>query len=280
VITFPKEIVIKQSQYRAISNEAAELRSNLGENSKKIRGVEGQLEKLTRDLINLRSDYVRSQTAIKVFSRRISDLKTRRDRFASTLNDLKKSYADLKVVQREQTKRSKNLERTLERRIAQRESVENEIAQAEKIAESAREAVVEFATQRELAERVATEENALRNVEELAELGVISGVHGRLRNLIKVESGYERAIEATAAGWLDSLVVQNFDAAFTCAETLKRLKLGRIKIIPLEELSAIKSINPPKLRGVSGPASALVKVCEKMRTRRGFRLWRHPCDKR
>ena len=258
-----KEIVIKQSQYRAISNEAAELRSNLGENSKKIRGVEGQLDKLTRDLINLRSDYVRSQTAIKVFSRRISDLKTRRDRFASTLNDLKKSYADLKVVQREQTKRSKNLERTLERRIAQRESVENEIAQAEKIAESAREAVVEFATQRELAERVATEENALRNVEELAELGVISGVHGRLRNLIKVERGYERAIEATAAGWLDSLVVQNFDAAFTCAETLKRLKLGRIKIIPLEELSAIKSINPPKLRGVSGPASALVKCAKR-----------------
>jgi chromosome segregation ATPase len=131
-----KEIVIKQSQYAVISNEAAELRSNLGENSKelrsnlgenskKIRGVEGQLDKLTRDLINLRSDYVRSQTAIKVFSRRISDLKTRRDRFASTLNDLKKSYADLKVVQREQTKRSKNLERTLERRIAQRESREN-----------------------------------------------------------------------------------------------------------------------------------------------------------
>ncbi|TLM98398.1 hypothetical protein FDZ71_17180, partial [bacterium] len=182
-----------------------------------------------------------------------------RDRLTSTLNDLKKSYVDLKAVQREQIKRSKTLEQTLERRIAQRESVEKEISQAEKIAESAREAVVEFATQRELAERVATEENALRNIEELAELGVISGVHGRLRNLIKVERGYEQTIEATAAGWLDSMVVQNFDAAFTCADTLKRLKLGRIKIIPLEELSAIKSINPPELRGVSGPVSAFVK---------------------
>jgi chromosome segregation protein len=257
-----KEIITKQSQYEAISKEAAELRSNLGENSKKIRRVESQLDKLTRDLINLRSDYVKSQTAIRVTSRRLKDLNTRRDRFTPTLNALKKSYADLKAVQREQIKRSKNLERTLERRIAQRGSVENEIAQAEKIAESAREAVVEFATQRELAEKVATEENALRNIEELAELGVISGVHGRLRDLIKVKRGYERAIEATAAGWLDSIVVQNFDAAFTCAETLKRLKLGRVKIIPLEELSAIKSINSPKLRGVSGPASGFVK-CEK-----------------
>ena len=258
-----KEIAIKQSQYKAVSNEAAQLRSNLGENSKKIREVERQLDKLTRDLFNLRSDQVRSQTTIKVFSRRLNDLKTRKDRFASTLNDLKKSYGDLKAVQREQIKRSKSLERTLERRIAQRESVEKEIAQAEKIAESAREAVVEFATQRELAERVATEENALRNIEELAELGVISGVHGRLRNLIEVDRGYERAIEATAAGWLDSVVVQNFDAAFTCAETLKRLKLGRIKIIPIEELSAIKSINPSKLRGVSGSASAFVKCAKR-----------------
>jgi len=258
-----KEIAIKQSQYKAVSNEAAELRSNLGENSKKTREVERQLDKLTRDLINLRSDYVRSQTTIKVFSRRLNDLKTRRDKFSSTLNDLKKSYSDLKTVQREQIKRSKNLERTIERRIIQRESVEKEIAQAEKIAESAREAVVEFATQRELAERVATEENALRNIEELAELGVISGVHGRLRNLIKVQGGYERAIEVTASGWLDSVVVKDFDAAFTCSETLKRLKLGRIKIIPLEELSAIKSINPPKLRGVGGPASAFVKCAKR-----------------
>jgi len=258
-----KEIAIKQSQYEAVSNESAQLRSNLGENSKKTREVERQLDKLTQDLINLRSDYVQSQTTIKVFSHRLKDLKTRRDRFTSTLNDLKKSYGDLKVVQREQIKRSKSLERTLERRSAQRESVENEIAQAEKIAESAREAVVEFATQRELAEKVATEENALRNIEELAELGVISGVHGRLRNLIKVQRGYERVIETTAAGWLDSVVVQNFDAAFTCAETLKRLKLGRIKIIPLEELSVIKSINPPKLRGVSGPASTFVNCAKK-----------------
>ena len=254
-----KEINIKQSQYEAISSKAAELRSNLGENSKKIRGVEEKLDRLTRDLIDLRSDHIRSQTTIKVFSRRIGDLRTRKDRFTSTLNDLKKSYADLKMVQREQIKRSRSLERTLERRIAQRESVEKEIAQAEKVAESAREAVVEFATQRELAGKVATEENALRNIEELADLGVISGILGRLRNLIKVEKGYERAVEATAAGWLDSVVVQNFDAAFTCTETLKRLKLGRVKIIPLEELSAIKSINTPRLRGVSGPASAFVK---------------------
>ena len=257
-----KQITIKQSQYDTISNEVAQLRANLGKNSKKTREVERRLDRFYQNLVVLRSEHARSKMTIKVLSRRLKDLNNRRDRFTSTLNDLKKSFMDLRAVQKEQIKRSKDLERTLERRIAQRESVKREITQAGKIAESAREAVVEFATQRELAEKVATEEKALRNIEELAELGVISGVHGRLRNLIKVQKGYERAIEATAAGWLDSMVVRDFDTAFTCAETLKRLKLGRIKIIPLEELSAIKSINPPNLRGVSGPASAFVKCAK------------------
>ncbi len=138
-----------------------------------------------------------------------------------------------------------------------------EIAQAEKIAESAREAVVEFATQREMAEKVATEENALRNIEELADLGVITGIHGRLKNLIQIKRQYKKALEATAVGWLDAMVVQNFDSAFMCAETLKRMKLGRIKIIPLEEMSEINSISTPRIRGVDGTASNFVKCRKK-----------------
>jgi len=257
------EIAQKQSQYDTVADEASQLRSNLGENSKKIRKVEEKLDKLTQELVDLRTDYIRSRTALKVLTRRLNDLKTRKENFESNLSALKKSYADLKAVHREQLSRSKNLEKTLERRLAQQESVKLEIAQAEKIAESAREAVVEFATQRELAEKVATEENALRNIEELADLGVITGVHARLRDLIKIEKGYRQAIEATAAGWLDAMVVQNYDTAFTCAETLKRMKLGRIKIIPLEEMSAIKSIRTPSVRGVSGPASHFVRHTKK-----------------
>ncbi len=257
------EITQKQSQYDTVANEVSQMRSNLGENSKKIRNFEEKIEKLTQELVELRTEFIQTRTSLKVLTRRRNDLESRKEKFESNLTALKKSYADLKTVQREQISRSKNLERTLERRLAQKESVKLEIAQAEKIAESAREAVVEFATQREMAEKVATEENALRNIEELADLGVITGVHGRLKNLITIEKGYRQAIEATAAGWLDAMVVQNYDAAFMCAETLKRMKLGRIKIIPLEEMSAIKSINPSNFRGSRGPASHFVKHAKK-----------------
>ena len=260
--SFLTEIAEKQAQYDTISNEASKLRTGLGENSQQIREIEEKIEKRTQELINQNSDAIKSRTDLKVLTRQLNELVKRRERFEENLSALKKSYVDLKEVQREQLNRSKTLEKMLEKRLAQEESVKIEIAQAEKIAESAREAVVEFAAQREIAEKVATEENALRNIEELADLGAIKGVHGRLKHLIKVEKGYKRAIEVTAAGWLDAMVVQNFDAAFMCAETLKRMKLGRIKIIPLEEMSQINSINTPAIRGISGTASDFIK-CSK-----------------
>ena len=182
----------KQAEHDALAQETAQLWDNLGENSKRIREIELKLEDDYKRLAFLRSEYLKSQTAIKVRARRLKDLQDRKERFSGTINELEKSFLELEKVQKEQKTQLKNLERTRERRIAQREAVEREIAEAGKIADSAREAVVEFVTQRELAETVAAEEKALRSIEELGELGVIQGVYGRLRNLIKIDKSFQR----------------------------------------------------------------------------------------
>ncbi|MEM2994542.1 MAG: chromosome segregation protein SMC [Candidatus Bathyarchaeia archaeon] len=255
------QIRAKQTEHDVLAAETTQLWENLGENSKKIREIEQQISNYNKKLAFLRAEYAKSQTDIKIRTRRLNDLKSRRERFTSTLGELEKSFAELEKVQREQKTQLKNLERMLERRIAQKEAIEREIAEAGKIADSAKTAVIEFATQREIAETVAAEENALKSIEELGELGVIPGVYGRLRNLIKIDKQYERAIEAAAAGWLDAIVVKDFDSAFTCTETLKRMKLGRIKIIPLQGALRPKPLEIPKREGVNGTASNFVK-CE------------------
>jgi len=256
------EIAEKQSQHDAVSNEVGELRANLGDNNKKIREIEQKLDKQYQNLMALRNNYAKSQATEKVLLRRLNDLHSRKSRFASNLGEFGKSLADLKGVKREQEKHLQNLQRALERKIVQKESMEQEIVDASKIAETAREAVVEFATQREIADKIAKEEKALRNIEELGELGVISGIHGRLRNLVKIKRGYTRAIEAAAGGWLDSIVVHDFDTAFTCTETLRRLKLGRIKIIPLQGLANIRSVENPTIRESDGSASNYISYAE------------------
>ncbi len=253
------QIGSKQAEHDVLAQETAQLWDNLGENSKRIREIELGLDNSHKRLAFLRSEYVKSQTAIKLRVKRLKDLHDRRERFNTTLSELQKSFSELESVQKEQKTQLKYLERNLERRIAQREAVRKEIAEAGKIAESAREAVVEFATQRELAETIAAEEKALRSIEELGDLGVIPGVYGRLRSLVKVEKAYQRAVEAASAGWLDAMVVKDFDAAFACTETLRKMKLGRIKIIPVEGTARPKPYKVPEKQGVSGIASSFLK---------------------
>ena len=141
----------------------------------------------------------------------------------------------------------------------QKDTVEKEITEAERIASSAKDAVIEFATQRDLAATIAAEEKALRSIEEMGNVGAINGIYGRLRNLIKIDKNYKKAIEAAATGWLDALVVANIAAAFTCAETLRKMKLGRIKIIPLQGAINPKNKPKPSREGVVGALSSFMK---------------------
>jgi chromosome segregation protein len=79
--------------------------------------------------------------------------------------------------------------------------------------------------------------------------------------LVKIDRSYKKAIDAAAAGWMDALVVKDIDAAFTCTETLRRMKLGRIKIIPLQGAN-VKQFQIPERAGVSGVLSSFMK-CER-----------------
>jgi len=253
------QISAKEVEHEALAQEAAQLWGGLGENSKKIRQIEMQVDARYKKLAFLRSEYLRDRTAVQLSSKRLRELNERKEGFTATLLEIETSLAELDKVQKEQRAQLKSLERTLERRTVQKGAVLKEISEAGKIANSAKEAVIEFVTQRELAETIAAEEKALRSIEELGELGAISGIYGRLRKLIKVEKTYRKAIAAAAAGWLNALVVKDIDSAFTCTETLKRMKLGRVKIIPLQGASNPRSLKIPERAGVSGVASAFVK---------------------
>lgn len=249
----------KEGEHETLAQETALLWSGLGENSKKIHQLEAQTDSRYRRLAFLRSEYLRERNAISLSSRRLKEMNDRKARFTATLEEIENSLEELDKVQKEQKAQFRSLEKTLEKRSGQREAVEREISEAGKIAGSAKEAVIEFVTQRELAETVAAEEKALQSIEELGELGAISGIYGRLRKLIKVEKRYRKAIMAAAAGWLNALVVKDIEAAFMCTQTLRKMKLGRIKIIPLQGASNPNPLKTPSSQGIAGVASDFVK---------------------
>ena len=79
----------------------------------------------------------------------------RKEKFITSQAEIEKSLGELEQVQRDQKAQLKNLEHTIEKKKLQKETVQKEIEEAEKIAISAKDAVIEFATQRDLAATIA-----------------------------------------------------------------------------------------------------------------------------
>ena len=254
-----EQLELKQAEHEAVAKQTAELWGGLDTNNEEIHSKQAEIDNHVKRIAYLHSEYKQDKAALRLCMGRIKNLTVRKEKFQINLAEIEKSLGELEQVQKDQRAQLKNLEQTVERKKLQKENVEREITQAEKIASSAKDAVIEFATQRDIAATIAAEEKALRSIEEMANVGAINGIHGRLRNLIKIDKSFKKAIEAAAIGWLDALVVSNIDCAFTCFETLRRMKLGRIKIIPLQGAITQKHKPTPTREGVVGALSSFMK---------------------
>ena len=258
------QITEKEAIHETLAKESVQLWEGLGDNSQKVRSVEVHIENHTKRLAYLRSEFTKDKSAARICAGRLKNLTIRKEKFLTNLAELEKSLIELEQVQRDQRSQIKTLENTINRKVGQREHVQKEIADAERIARSAKDAVIEFATQKDLAATIAQEEKALRSIEEMGDVGAINGIHGRLRSLITIDRNYKKAIEVAATGWLDALVVKDVEVAFMCAETLRRMKLGRIKIIPLQGTVLQKTKLAPIHDGVIGQLTAFIKYDKKV----------------
>ncbi|MBS7614416.1 chromosome segregation protein SMC, partial [Candidatus Bathyarchaeota archaeon] len=254
-----KEIAEKQSAFEIVNKETMKARSSINEVTRKLRETENQIEQIHREVIKLRSQRAETESKVNIFSERLRNLEDRRVDYADASNRLEKSLQDLENIRKERTERLTMLRESLKKKIEKKEALESEIKEAEKIAGVAKEALVEFETRKELVNKFTIEENALKYIEKSSEEGIIKGVIGRLKNLISVKNGYECAVEAAAAGWLNALVVDNLETAFVCVETLRQLKLGRIKIIPLKGLSSLRTDGFPQIEGTKDKVMSFVK---------------------
>jgi len=258
-----KEISDKQSVYNALDEEVDERRSRLEERNREIEENEKILERIRAETMNLRGAEAKSKSKIEVHSERLKNLEKKRRELKSSLERLEEALKDLQDLRKEQETRLSSLKDSLHRRTKRKSLLEARIKEASKVEEIAREAVVEFKARREFVEKVNTEERSLRYIEELSKEGLIKGVHGRLKDFLKIPRKYRRAVEAAASGWLNSLIVDDMDTAFTCVEMLKKTRLGRVKIIPLNGLSVSRRGDFPRDSGVFGLVLDFVKYDEK-----------------
>jgi chromosome segregation protein len=102
--------------------------------------------------------------------------------------------------------------------------------------------------------------------------GKVSGVHGMVADLIKVETAYVPAIEAVLGDKAQIIVANSIKDVVQSSDFLKEQDKGFVKFLPLEDISTENSHEPVDINvpGVVGRAVDLVKSEDRFKTLVGY----------
>ncbi|WP_455283835.1 chromosome segregation protein SMC [[Eubacterium] cellulosolvens] len=250
----------KRKEHDALSQSLAESRKKLGEESGEADAIEEQIAELTKQLIELDAEAKGRGSKIAVLEGHIQTLKSRRNEFEDLARGIKSRMEELAKLLEDEKARL----RTIEAHLAEYANVEAEkeveVVRAAEVSKKARLTLAEVETQRSVAEVLASEDSALELIEEMGRSGAIAGVYGRLSDLMRFKEEHRRAVEAASAGWMRSIVVKNIDSAIGCIESLKRTKLGRVKLIPIENLYSTSKVEAStQIEGVLGTLEGFIE---------------------
>jgi chromosome segregation protein len=252
-----------------LTTKLEELQRTINHTEKSIEECSTQLEERTPEAKANQED----EHAIKVLTERVSKAQVHKKTCSIQIENLKEKLQTLQAQKGE----TENLIQTYTQRIQElhtakeeqawiqetkskideiinvKSKYEKELEQAIDIENRCLTALVEIETQRRLV-NLRPEEAALQAIQQKVAEGKISGVYGTLGSQVRPKNGCARAVEAAAAGWMKALIVKDFQTVVSCIEILKTLKIGRIKLIPLELLTrGVPQRLPDKITGIIGP---------------------------
>ena len=262
-----KAIQTKQILFDESSKLLADLREKLGEHNKAAEDLERSINNLTHRIIKFNAQIKASATKIDLLENHLRTLRIRKEEYESLLQNVTKRIEELGSVKHDEGARVEETEKKINQYAELKVQRTKEIQHANEVARRANFALVEIETQKNLAENLASEDKALSLIEEMAEAGAVGGVYGRLSAIVKVKEGYSKAIEAAAAGWMKALVVKNIETAVSCVELLKKTKVGRVKLIPVDNLTKVKrkAAFPKEVADAVGPITDQLVFQERFR---------------
>ena len=251
----------KKSFQEKLSKKKISLTEDMSNKTDDITDLENELASIERELFKINTKIAETSEKNKIINESIDVLVDRREAFTSTMRELEEHSNELQKLRKDEEYRLKKFSERIPSLFNRKEQFDQQVLSAKKIAQSARRTILEFETNKNVAEKIASEELALQRILELGKMGAIQGIMGKLEDLIRIDSKYEKAITVASKGWLKSVVVDDFETATKCIENLKKMKLGRVKIIPIKEVSKSRNIELPEIVGVLGIATKFIS-CE------------------
>ncbi|MFC1506816.1 hypothetical protein ACFLQ6_07075, partial [Thermoproteota archaeon] len=255
----------KQKLVNELSGRINEIKSSVIEKSDSLDKLETDHEMAREEYVKLNSQSDVESAKIEILREQLNDIKNQESALKKSLDDLLGKNDETQLYAKQKKERLIQINEEMKNHTDLFDLQQEQLHEAEKISTMANESMVEFDTKRNMANILAPDMMAIDELLELQNSGYLTNVIGRFRDLIKADERFEKAVLAACGDWSESIIVRDIATAFTCVEQLKKRKLSRIKIIPLDLVANTQPINEiPDIEGVLGRVIDCIKYDAKV----------------
>jgi chromosome segregation protein len=227
-------------------------------------------EKRVRELA---TDITERQVRLTQLGERRESLQAECETRESEISRLTKQQLELEQKQAQLLEKLSALDKQLADLQNQQTGQQQQLAQLNELAEKLRVELVDLQrqedslkTRQEMLEKLRTDMSGyfegVRSIL-ISEAG-LAGVIGTVSQVIQVPSDLEVAVEAALGGRLQDVVVDSFNNAEAAIDYLKENRKGRATLLPLDTIRPGPAVDVPKMAGVVGLGSDLVKAEQKL----------------
>lgn len=235
-------LVTTRNEMKEIEDRLTEMRSSLSDSTKSARKLQERLADIDTEIsqISSKNDDLKEKNSslIQEKSTITAELVSREERKKELEFQIKDAQWRLKDISGADQTRRKSLEDLRK----QYYEIKNELEDNRKAKESAKDRLSALSREYDklsinLQGNRGTGSRALSAIVNARNQNVIGGIHGPIRDLISYEDKFRSAVESTAGGRLNAVVVENDQVAQECLEYLRKEKIGKLTFLPLNKIS-------------------------------------------
>lgn len=256
------ELNAKKAELQALTEQISGARETAGENQRQTESLTESLVPMQEVLSGLEIEINTHATTTINIGEKLKDLEGKKVDYEETAESLGSKLNEFAALKAQEASSLEEMLRNLEEQITRQKTLRGAIANASQLAKQAETAITEFSAKRDLWRHIIVEEKALERIREIGEAGALTGYHGSLRNLVKIDLPNQRAAYSAAGGWINAIVVDDLNVALECVDRLKKTKLGMTRFIPLNQLKKPEPLQELKEPGAVGILSQLIRCDE------------------
>lgn len=209
IVELKKEGVKLRKEFEEKDEERRELHLELDK-------IEDKIERIVEDISEIEEEHESLQFEKKELKWKLKEARKNNREVENELKELKKKFHDA----RKNEKRLQDDKEDLEKRVDRLDREYNHLKAQEEAAKSVRRGY----------------SRAVSKILEARDKGELEGIHGTIAEIADVDKQYETALQVSAGGRMQSIVVDDDARASEAIDYLKRNKAGRATFLPLNKM--------------------------------------------